>query len=108
MYREPLSCCGAHFDGFLIRLDEAVEHFEQGGFARAIAPDEADAFAALQLKADVLVGPEFARAQRRLRRQESGVRSQESVKRKKNKETGDGCQWSVKRKMNQRPLTPDP
>jgi len=26
-------------------LDEAVEHFELGGFARAVAADEADAFA---------------------------------------------------------------
>jgi len=38
----------AHFDGSCVRLDQAVEHFEEGGLARAIAPDEADAFAAAE------------------------------------------------------------
>jgi len=53
----------AHFDGALIRLDQSVEHFEESGLARAIAADEADAFAAAEFEGDVLVGPEFSRAE---------------------------------------------
>ena len=57
-----------HFDGSGIRLDQAVEHFEEGGLARADEADEADeadALAAAEFEGDVAVGPEFAGTERR-------------------------------------------
>jgi hypothetical protein len=37
-----------YFDPSGIRLDQAGEHFEQGGFAGTVSPDQAEAFAAPQ------------------------------------------------------------
>ncbi len=78
----------AYFDGALVWLDQAAEHLEQGGLARAIAPDEAEAFAAAEFEGDVFVGPEFARPEGGIRGQESGVRSQGRGGRISGQETG--------------------
>ncbi len=52
-----------HFDGSGIRLDQAVEYFEEGGLARAVAADEADeadALAAAEFEGDVAHRPKFS------------------------------------------------
>ena len=47
---------GEAFGGF----GDAAENFEQGRFARAVSADDADDFAALDIKRDVAKGPEIA------------------------------------------------
>src|SRR5690349_1880740 len=60
---------GAHFeqagdptfdrDASRRRLGDAAEKFEQGGLARAVAPDDADRLALFDLETDVLERPEL-------------------------------------------------
>jgi hypothetical protein len=46
----------------VIRLDQAVEHFEEGGLAGAVATDQTQTFAAAELEGDVVDGEELSRA----------------------------------------------
>ena len=42
------------------RIERAADHLQQRGFAAAVATDDADGFAPLYFKRDILECPEFA------------------------------------------------
>jgi hypothetical protein len=53
-----------HFDPPGSGVDQAFEHFEQGGLSSTVSADEPQAFAAFEFEADVIDGEELAFAQR--------------------------------------------
>ena len=56
-----------HFDPPGIRLDQAVELLDLGGFAGTVSLDQAEAFAAFEFEGDVIDGEELAGAKGALR-----------------------------------------